>query len=257
MGIKLNANVFLGTEHVGARLSTVGGYYDDASYSISRPFKVTAGETLTKSTTADAYHRICFYVNDNDIRGSEWILVSKVDDSNTVTVPAGATYARICYKTSELDGVQVFAERTPKLMAPGKNLLPIVTEDNIETVTLKSGSVRYGYSFHVDAGHYIKANSSTGDGNVNLYPFNPDTMTCGDIATYLADSAEPKAGYLCSAGDWCIVSSTGVKTRSITAINVCQLQLEAGSTATAYEPYHDPEVKKVYLGTQLVYDKDS
>lgn len=84
------------------RLSVTGENFSEAGYYISEYIPINSNTTYTKNNpTADAYHRVCFYSN-NDTTS----FISK-SENNTFTTPSNAKYLRFCGLQSELDTTQL------------------------------------------------------------------------------------------------------------------------------------------------------
>ena len=95
------------------RLTTTGGVYSDNGYFVSPFIKAESNTIYTKnSPIADAYHRVCFYT-EQDVN-------SFIDrsENNTFTTPNNCNYIRICGLITEKDTTQIEKGSSPTEYEP-------------------------------------------------------------------------------------------------------------------------------------------
>lgn len=253
------------------RLTTSGENYMETGSYISEYIPIKSNTTYTKnSSIADAYHRVCFYSN-NDTTS----FISKSED-NTFTTPSNAKYLRFCGLQTELDTTQLEKGSKQNTFTPygttpielckignykdyfykgtGKNLLSIVPPT--------SSSMKKGITSTYDSATGEISFSGT---TTESYPWLSDATLDNpiQIGTNLIFSTKETKSYQIIARlydsnggmDAVIISpnatsNTITTTREVTRIGILTntnsgvtindklyLQLENGSTMTTFEPY--------------------
>lgn len=124
----------------------------------------------------------------------------------------------------------------------GKNLFPEVTNANISKINKPTGGVRYGYVFYVPAG-----SSVTASGNADIYTncfvgeFDIKTQTYTQKAQLVSGKGGTYAATL-QSGWYVIYLANDFLPTILIKLNDAKIQLEIGTEATVYEPYHEQTI---------------
>ena len=121
----------------------------------------------------------------------------------------------------------------------GKNLFPVVTETNLSKIIKPDGGTRYGYTFYILAGStvVITCNASI-DTNCYIGDFDTKTQKYTPKSVIASETGETKSAVVQSG--WHVVYiATDYKPHIIEKLNKAKIQMEIGSTATAYSPYRE------------------
>lgn len=184
-------NLVSETSVTGIRINYDGNTTADPDYGISNPILVRPGDVLTKNTESDVYHRFGFY---SDLIMTQSYISATT--SNTVIVPEGAKYARICYRLDEANNVMVERGSTSTTFKPYMTPVqlnipaglredyPLRSAPNVHDVydliakthTANVGSRAYQEGDENDA-------TVITDGTTTLYPLTTPVVT--DISDYL------------------------------------------------------------------------
>ena len=121
----------------------------------------------------------------------------------------------------------------------GKNLFPVVTNANLSKLNKPDGGVRYGYVFHVPAESRV-----TISGNADIYincfvgDFDIKTQTYTQKAQLISEKGGVYATTL-QSGWYAVYLTNDYLPTILMKLNDAKIQIEIGTKATAYEPYHE------------------
>lgn len=121
----------------------------------------------------------------------------------------------------------------------GKNLFPVVTETNLSKIIKPDGGTRYGYTFYILAGStvVITCNASI-DTNCYIGDFDTKTQKYTPKSVIASETGETKSAVV-QCGWHVVYIATDYKPHIIEKLNKAKIQMEIGSTATAYSPYRE------------------
>ena len=271
--INLGKNLFDKTNiTLNYRLSPQGSAYQNNGYFYSSFIKVEPNTTYTKnSPTADAYHRVAFYSN-NDVS----TFISTIDDSNTFTTPSNAQYLRFCGLQTELDTTQLekgsqassySAYFTPIELGEigdyqdfiregtGKNLIPTQASDwenggfNLSDGTLTENTKRLRtkkyYSIDNDINYYISV-QNTSYQFVNIMLYNASKTYLGNYYDSINTNINGSTSLQINIPSATLSNVKYLKVLfkksdnsdiSVSEIETAKPMIELGTTATDFEPY--------------------
>lgn len=200
------------------------------------------GEAADAKATGDAISAV--KVRQNILVGSETGNPLSVDDAFAAPLCGLTVYGK-----STQDGTPTPDAPVPIVSAgdggtiavkvTGKNLFPVVTNANLSKINKPTGGVRYGYVFYVP----VKS-SVTASGNADIYTncfvgdFDIKTQTYTQKARLISERGDTYAATL-QSGWYVIYIANDYLPTVLIKLNNAKIQLEIGTEATVYEPYHE------------------
>ena len=200
------------------------------------------GEAADAKATGDAISAV--KARQNVLIGTETGNPIAVDDAFSAPLCGLTVYGR-----STQDGTPTPDAPVPIVSAgdsgniavkvTGKNLFPVITNDNISTLNKPTGGKRYGYVFHVPAESRVtisgNANIST---NCLVGDFDIKTQTYTQKAQLISEKGGTYATTL-QSGWYAVYLANDYLPTILIKLNDAKIQIEIGTKATAYEPYHE------------------
>ena len=121
----------------------------------------------------------------------------------------------------------------------GKNLFPVITNDNLTKLNKPTGGVRYGYVFHVPAESRVTVSGNAAIGtNCFVGDFDIETQTYTQKAQLISEKGGAYATTL-QSGWYAVYIANDYLPTILIKLNDAKVQIEIGTKATAYEPYRE------------------
>ena len=247
----------------GYRLSTTGTLYTTPSeqnlFAVSEFIKVNSGEQYIisqRDATRGYARRISFYQSKNE---NSWL--SNNDDSDLIfTVPNTATYLKFTTLQNYIDSIMLirgtslpttyepYGYKVPVVIS-GKNLFNEITYqgavNNQGNIVDSTKRIRSEY-IDVDENETYTCSSNLKIRIIYAYNNEYNKVEC----IYDAPLGKKVATFVMPIGATKIMISfmdAGDPNNEITPNDFLWGQLEKGSIATDYEPYHEPTITNIYL----------
>lgn len=200
------------------------------------------GEAADAKATGDAISAV--KVRQNILIGTETGNPISVDDAFSSPLCGLTVYGR-----STQDGTPTPEAPVPIVSAgdggsvvvkvTGKNLFPVVTNANLSKINKPTGGVRYGYVFYVPVKSRVTASGNADIGmNCFVGDFDIKTQTYTQIAQLISERGGTYAATL-QSGWYVIYMANDYLPTILIKLNDAKIQLEIGTEATVYEPYHE------------------
>lgn len=200
------------------------------------------GEAADAKATGDAISAV--KVRQNILTGSEIGNPISVDDAFPAPLRGLTVYGK-----STQDGTPTPDAPVPIVSAgdggsmtvkvTGKNLFPVVTNANLSKINKPTGGVRYGYVFYVPVKSRVTASGNADIGmNCFVGDFDIKTQTYTQIAQLISERGGTYAATL-QSGWYVIYMANDYLPTILIKLNDAKIQLEIGTEATVYEPYHE------------------
>lgn len=200
------------------------------------------GEAADAKATGDAISAV--RVRQNILIGTETGNPIAVDDAFSAPLCGLTVYGR-----STQDGTPTPDAPVPIVSAgdggsvvvkvTGKNLFPVVTNANLSKINKPTGGVRYGYVFYVPVKSRVTASGNADIGmNCFVGDFDIKTQTYTQIAQLISERGGTYAATL-QSGWYVIYMANDYLPTILIKLNDAKIQLEIGTEATVYEPYHE------------------
>ena len=200
------------------------------------------GEAADAKATGDAISAV--KARQNILTGTETGNRIAVDDAFSAPLCGLTVYGR-----STQDGTPTPDAPVPIVSAgdggsvavkvTGKNLFPVVTSANVSKINKPTGGVRYGYVFYVPVKSSVTASGNADIGtNCFVGDFDIKTQTYTQKAQLISERGGTYAATL-QSGWYVIYLANDYLPTVLIKLNDAKIQLEIGTEATVYEPYHE------------------
>lgn len=130
---------------------------------------------------------------------------------------------------------------TIKVKMTGKNLFPVLTENNLSIINKPDVGTRYGYVFYIPKGsNFVLSGNVVIDINCYVGYFDTKTQEYTKKDYFLLNNGTKKTIPL--QNGWYVVYLASDSLENALKLNNAKIQLEIGTESTDYEPYREQTI---------------